>query len=337
MDIQGRRVCPACEYSLPEKVATCPNCGTWIGLTDNDQNPDEDGNVFQCSYCHQSHSVEVQFCPNTGKPVRQTERANVHSRIQSEVTPSPALHQLKSGVVSAKDKSKRGRILWGLMITIIVGAILFLAAGQRQKVITVVETVVITWTPDRAATAAEQAGQTVTAELQATANALATTTARAALTATAKSQATANAIASKTAKAAKTATARAAATKTPTMTHTPTKTSTRAPTNTVVWTPAPTSAPAANTDADSSMIVRNPGEKSPGDHPVEVRNETDSTVTIYMYGDKFNYTFYVPAGFQTIYVRPGNYSYTFYSCGDSNPGRGSGTFNSNWYWRFWCP
>jgi len=335
MSQQGKRVCPACEYSLSEKVATCPNCGTWIGLTDKDQNSDENGITFQCPYCPQTHSVGVRFCPNTGKLIRQSERTDLHSPIQSEVMPPPTLHYPKVGVVFAKDKSKRGRILWGMMIAIIVAAVLFLATGQRQEGITIVETVVITWTPDRAATASEPAGQTVTAELQATANPLATATARAAFTVTAKSQATANAIASKTAKAAKTATARAAATKTPTMTHTPTKTPTRTPTNTVVWTPLPTSAPAANTD--SSMIVRNPGEKSPGDHPVEVRNETGSTVTIYLYGDMFNYTFYVPAGVQTIYVRPGNYSFTFYSCGDSNPGRGSGTFNSNWYWWFRCP
>jgi hypothetical protein len=86
---------------------------------------------------------------------------------------------------------------------------------------------------------------------------------------------------------------------------------------------------------DTPTLFRGPEEKSPGDHRVEVRNETGSTVTIYMFGDMFNYTFNIPNGFHNIYVRPGFYTFSYYSCG-GGPDNGSGTFNSNWRWQFWC-
>lgn len=263
-------------------------------------------NSSQCPHCHQEHSSEVKFCPNTGKNLLQDEHALTYSPTEPETTPSSMPQSPKADLASTQGKSKRALIIWVSIVIIAIGIIIPIGLGQRLEVITIVETVVITWTPDHVATKTEQA-------------------ARIGKTATAISQATANVHASATSKAERTATALARATKTPTITRTPTNTTTR--------TPRPTSAPTA----DTSMLVRGPGEKSPGDHPVEVRNETNGNVTIYMYGDLFNYTFYIPAGFQTIYVRPGNYSFTFYSCGDPDPERGGGTFNSNWRWRFWCP
>jgi len=123
---------------------------------------------------------------------------------------------------------------------------------------------------------------------------------------------------------------------------TPTKTLTPTPTNTPTNTPTRTSQPSTNTpeiapstnSGDPSTIIRGPGEKSPGDHVVTVKNKTYGQVTIYMYGEKFNYIFYIPAGNNKIFLRPGYYSFTIYACGGTTSG--SGVFNTNWYWEFSC-
>jgi hypothetical protein len=124
------------------------------------------------------------------------------------------------------------------------------------------------------------------------------------------------------------ATEKAQATDTPTSTPMPTQTNTLPP--------PPTLAPITNTPAPpvGGMIVRGPGEKSAGDHGVTVKNKTGENVTILMYGDKFDYTFYVPDGNHKIFLRPGHYSFTIYACGGTTTG--SGVFNSNWYWEFKC-
>jgi hypothetical protein len=126
-----------------------------------------------------------------------------------------------------------------------------------------------------------------------------------------------------------TATELAKATSTPTDTPVPTQTMTQTPWPTLAHTNTPAPKPPS-----SDMIVRNPGEKSAGDHGVQIKNKTGATVTIIMYGDPFNYTFYVPEGNHKIFLRPGFYSFTFFSCGGSNSG--SGVFNSNWVWTFFC-
>lgn len=177
-----------------------------------------------------------------------------------------------------------------------------------------------------------QVKETATAQFQemedaigsATAQSIATQTALAVKFETAQMEITKTALAERIASA----TARARPTDTPTLTGTPTQTKTPLPQAT-----SATLAPEVS-QPSSDMIVRAPGEKSPGDHGVEVKNKTGDTVTIVMYGDPFNYTFYVPDGNYRIFLRPGFYSFTYYSCGGVN--HGSGVFNSNWYWEFWC-
>jgi hypothetical protein len=117
---------------------------------------------------------------------------------------------------------------------------------------------------------------------------------------------------------------------------TDTQTPTPEPTQTNTLPPQPTLEPITSTPAppSSGTIVRGPGEKSAGDHGVTVRNKTGENVTILMYGDMFNYTFYVPDGNHKIFLRPGHYSFTIYACGGTTTG--SGVFNSNWYWEFKC-
>jgi cytoskeletal protein RodZ len=131
--------------------------------------------------------------------------------------------------------------------------------------------------------------------------------------------------------AAATQTALAVPTGTPTDTPPPTatKTNTLPPAPLHTNTPSGASAPPA-----SGMIVRGPGEKSPGDHGVQVKNKTGANVTIYMYGDPYDYTFYIPDGNHKIYLRPGSYSFTIFACGGQSTG--SGVFNSNWVWTFQC-
>jgi len=105
-------------------------------------------------------------------------------------------------------------------------------------------------------------------------------------------------------------------------------------TNTPLTNSASSGSGSADDDAPS-FIVRGPEEKRPGDHRIEVRNETEGPVTLHMYGEMFNYTFNIPDGFHRIFVRPGSYTFYYYSCG-VGPESGSGVFNSNWKWRFWC-
>jgi hypothetical protein len=154
-------------------------------------------------------------------------------------------------------------------------------------------------------------------------------------TATAASEATSEAFTQETEMAAKETEqavldAEATANAIPTDTPIPTQTKTRTP----LPPPLYTNTPAAAVPPASGMIVRGPGEKSAGDHGVSVKNKTGSNVTIYMYGDPFDYTFYVPDGNHKIYVRPGNYSFTIFACGGQSTG--SGVFNSNWVWTFSC-
>lgn len=102
-------------------------------------------------------------------------------------------------------------------------------------------------------------------------------------------------------------------------------------------TPKPTSSSSDSSNvgsANPSSIVRGPGEKSPGDHGVQIRNETGSDATIYLYGD-YNYTFYVPDGIHTIFLRPGQYAYTHFYCGKSSSG--SSTINTRWFLTLTCP
>ena len=126
-------------------------------------------------------------------------------------------------------------------------------------------------------------------------------------------------------------TATATSTVTPTETATATNTATATDANTA--TPTETDTPEAPpTAAPPEFITGN--VQQPGDHAVRIDNDTGAAVTIYMYGDQ-NYNFSVsPGKGQKIYVRPGFYTFTYFSCGGSSSG--SGVFNSNWYWSFWC-
>lgn len=128
-----------------------------------------------------------------------------------------------------------------------------------------------------------------------------------------------------------TQTALAIPTDTPSDTPPPTATRTNTPPPAPLYTNTPSGAAAPPA---SGMIVRAPGEKSPGDHGVSVKNKTGANVTIYMYGDPYDYTFYIPDGNHKIYLRPGSYSFTIFACGGQSSG--SGVFNSNWVWTFQC-
>lgn len=173
-------------------------------------------------------------------------------------------------------------------------------------------------------TATAQFRETADAIGSATAQFIATQTALAVKFETAEMKITKTALANRIASA----TARARPTDTPTFTVTPTQT------NTPLLLPTSATVEPEVSQPSSDMIVRAPGEKSPGDHSVEVKNKTGDNVTIVMYGDLFNYTFYVPDGNYKIFLRPGFYTFTYYSCGGVS--YGSGVFNSNWYWEFWC-
>jgi hypothetical protein len=202
-------------------------------------------------------------------------------------------------------------------------------------------------TAEAATQTSESQAAESTAAARATGGAIATSTAQAAQdsTATAIDEGTATAIVENTATAqahyteiAKLATQKSLdffASQTASAKLTQTANAELTPTVTRTNTPPP--APVhTNTAAppETSMIVRGPGEKSPGDHGVTVKNKTGANVTIYMYGDPYDYTFYIPDGNHKIYLRPGNYSFTIFACGGQSSG--SGVFNSNWYWEFKC-
>ena len=170
----------------------------------------------------------------------------------------------------------------------------------------------------------EQKAQTVEAEVKMTVDAIASATAEeeAAQAELANQKATeeAEAAATEQAKLDATATELAKPTNTPTNTPLP------PPTNT----PAAAAPPAA-----SDRIVRAPGEKAAGDHPVNIKNKTGANVTLYMDGDPFKYQFNVPDGNHKIYLRPGFFYYTVYLCGGKFSG--SHQFNANWTWTLTCP
>jgi len=87
-------------------------------------------------------------------------------------------------------------------------------------------------------------------------------------------------------------------------------------------------------DDSSSFVGRGPGEKDPGDVSVELRNETGRDVTMFLNGPAM-YTLTIPPGTHIFYVKPGAYSFNYYSCG-MGPESGWGNFNSAWYWTFSC-
>jgi len=162
----------------------------------------------------------------------------------------------------------------------------------------------------------EQKAQTAAAELKMTEDSIASATAEEEAAIAERATSEAEAAATEQARQDATATELAKATNTPTNTPIPLRTNTPPP--------PPT----------TDMIVRGPGEKAAGDHPILIKNKTGANATIIMYGDKFNYTFYVPDGNHKIYLRPGYYSYTLLLCG----GRSSGShqFNANWTWELKC-
>ncbi|MFA5014238.1 MAG: hypothetical protein WC549_01675 [Actinomycetota bacterium] len=69
--------------------------------------------------------------------------------------------------------------------------------------------------------------------------------------------------------------------------------------------------------------------------PILVKNNTGGTVTVSLSGPG-SYTFTIPSGQQTIYVIPGNYSYTGKGCGGSILSGTQDLSESGYEWMWWC-
>jgi len=211
-----------------------------------------------------------------------------------------------------------------LLVTIMI-LILVLTTGCKQTASNAetvseaappIETATPTESIDLEATTASKIKMTedasATAEKEATKAALAGRRATAAAKATSAEQERLDAA----------ATERAKPTSTPSNTPLPTLTNTPEPTDVAVAPPV------------SDRLVRNPGDKTDGDHPINIRNKTGGNVTILMDGDLFKYQFNVPTGNYKIFLRPGYYFYTVYLCGGQLTG--SHQFNANWTWKLSC-
>lgn len=114
------------------------------------------------------------------------------------------------------------------------------------------------------------------------------------------------------------------ATPTPTNTPTPTATPTPLPTNT------PTNTPTATPTESASIPSYVP---PPNSVELIIRNNTDRTLTLVMNGPIYN-TFYIPLGEHSIWLPPGAYSYSAYSCGFYDTGWYS--FGPNIIWTWTC-
>jgi hypothetical protein len=235
---------------------------------------------------------------------------------------------IKMGKHKQSSKGSQGSILL-LVLSLILLVFLTtgckLIAGEPEPVPpTATETPSIdhdaTSTAEEMKALEEQKAQTEAAELKMTedANASATAEEEAAKAKVATEEA--NAAATEQAKLDATATELAKPTSTPTNTPLPTQTNT----------PPPPPPPPAVT----GRIIRGPGEKAAGDHPVNINNKTGGNVTLIMDGDPFKYQFNVPDGNHKIYLRPGFFFYTVYLCGGQLTG--SHQFNANWTWKLTC-
>jgi len=91
----------------------------------------------------------------------------------------------------------------------------------------------------------------------------------------------------------------------PTETPTPEPTATLTPRPTSTYKPKPTTIPVTPTAACE------------GSGTISIINDTGGQVTLYLTGPA-KYTFYIPAGSQTLNVCPGSYSYTGYGCGGAS-------------------
>ena len=116
-------------------------------------------------------------------------------------------------------------------------------------------------------------------------------------------------------------------TNTPVPTDTPTETLT--PTITNSPTPEPTSTPAPT---DTPMVLPSPTPCT-GGFDMLVVNNTDASVTIYMYGP-CNYIFTVGPGESNINVQTGEYNFVFQMCGQSF--NVSARVGPNWYLNLEC-
>jgi hypothetical protein len=103
-----------------------------------------------------------------------------------------------------------------------------------------------------------------------------------------------------------------------TLTATPLPTDTPWPTDTLE--PLPTDVPVYPTSSCSK------------DGQIQITNSTEATVTLYLSGPA-DYTFYLGTGDTTLYVCPGEYSYTAYGCGGASD---TGTIDSGSSHEFYC-
>jgi len=109
----------------------------------------------------------------------------------------------------------------------------------------------------------------------------------------------------------------------PTLTFTPQPTSTTPPTRTP--TKKPTSTPKPYVPPTATPCS---GETV----PIYIKNDTGGQVTLYLTGP-CSYTFYLKTGDSTIYILPGNYSYTAYGCGGATlSGSKSLGYGDEWTW-----
>ena len=117
-------------------------------------------------------------------------------------------------------------------------------------------------------------------------------------------------------------------TATPTPTNTPTPTPTNTPTNTP--TPTPTNTPTPTATATTAAYI--PSYIPPA-NSVEliIRNNTDRTLTLVMTGPIVN-TFYILKGEHSIWLPPGSYSFSAYSCGNYETGWYNFTAYIIWTW-----
>jgi hypothetical protein len=106
----------------------------------------------------------------------------------------------------------------------------------------------------------------------------------------------------------------------PTLTHTPLPTFTNVPTRTSTRIPTKPYVPPTATPCSGETVS------------ISIKNDTGGQVTLYLTGP-CAYTFYLNVGDSTIYVIPGNYSYTAYGCGGATlSGSKSLSYGDEWTW-----
>lgn len=168
MAVEDSLVCSACRYQVPRNIASCPNCGTWLGLIESehgseDSEPDETSAIPEvpypdttesgagqklkrqdtaigkliyaddetlCSHCGSVHSLEAQFCPKTGKLIRDDDA----SKLCDTITADRHFH-------TQFDLHHRKKTLWfiGIVIVLLLFVSIAIAGGRYSKQIGVLQ------------------------------------------------------------------------------------------------------------------------------------------------------------------------------------------------------